>query len=210
MAAKRKAPRAKPAKAKVPRKPGRAKAHAAPAPRQAAAPAPRSAPVPTRPASVFMRKPGAAASPQAPPSANERDYLVIFEEPDPYGLPADDTLVLDIEQPDRSRPEVDVQQKVAIELTNTTSRMGTTGFAVTVLGGVLGIGLMGWFASVYPTGLVGHNGVMRAMILLSVASLILMIAGTMLTHYGRRIQARGRLSDVRIVEKSSQSKASLE
>lgn len=150
----------------------------------------------------------------APPPPPERDYLVIFEEPDPYGLPADDTLVLDIEQPQaRAFPEVDVQQKVAIELTNTTSRLGTLGFGLAIAGGVVAIILMVAFAMLYPHGLVGGGdnlGAMRAMILASVLALVLLVAGTMLTHYGRRIKARGRLSDVRIVEKTPGSRASLE
>jgi hypothetical protein len=152
------------------------------------------------------------ASPPPPPPAPERDYLVIFEEPDPYGLPADDTLVLDIEQPNMARPEVDVQQKVAIELTNTTSRVGTLGIWTTGAGGLLGAVLMVLFALLYPHDLIGEgsHGTMRAMILASVLSLVLMVAGTMLTHYGRRIQARGRLSDVRIIEKAPHSKAHLE
>ena len=45
-------------------------------------------------------------------SGDERDYLVIYEEPDPYGLPSDDTLVLDIEESNAVRPEVDVRQKL--------------------------------------------------------------------------------------------------
>ena len=149
----------------------------------------------------------------APPPPQERDYLVIFEEPDPYGLPADDTLVLDIEQPQtRAFPEVDVQQKVAIELTNTTSRLGTIGFALAIAGGVVALILMVAFAMLYPHGLVGgaNTGAMRAMILASVLVLVLLVAGTMLTHYGRRIKARGKLSDVRIVEKMPESRASLE
>jgi len=145
-----------------------------------------------------------------PPPAPERDYLVIYEEPDPYGLPADDTLVLDIEQGNQARPEVDVRQKVAVELTNTTSRLGTFGFALCSVGAALGAILAIAFAVIFPQDWYGHDDVNRTVILLSGLSLVLMIVGTVLTHYGRRIQARGRLSDVRIVEKAPQSTARLQ
>jgi VIT1/CCC1 family predicted Fe2+/Mn2+ transporter len=147
----------------------------------------------------------------APPAADERDYLVIYEEPDPYGLPSDDVLVLDIDARTPKRGEVDVQQKLDLELTNSTSRLGTAGFATTMVGCLLGVILMIAFAVIYPQDWYsGSAGTVRAMILLSVATIALMIVGTVLTHYGRRIQASSRLSDVRIIEKASQNRASFE
>jgi hypothetical protein len=154
--------------------------------------------------------PRKASPPPPPPPPQERDYLVIYEEPDPYGLPADDTLVLDIEQPNPGRSEVDVQQKVQLELSNTTSRLGTFGFSLCTAGAVLGVILMVWFARIYPFGWHGDGASNRALILLSALALVCMIIGTVLTHYGRRIRAHGRLSDVRIIEKVPQGRASLE
>ena len=147
-----------------------------------------------------------------PAAAEERDYLVIYEEPDPYGLPSDDVLVFDIDARTPKRGAVDVQQKLDLELTNTTSRLGTAGFAVAMLGCVLGVVLMVMFAIIYPEDWYKAGGAttVRSMILLSVLTIALMIAGTVLTHYGRRIQARSRLSDVRIIEKASQNHASFE
>lgn len=146
-----------------------------------------------------------------PVDSEERDYLVIYEEPDPYGLPSDDVLVLDIDARSPKRGQVDVQQKLDLELTNTTSRLGTLGFATTMLGCVLGIGLMVMFAIIYPQDWYsGSASTVRTMILLSVLTIALMIVGTVMTHYGRRIQARSRLSDVRIIEKASQNRASFE
>ncbi|MFO1534239.1 MAG: hypothetical protein ABR586_01095, partial [Thermoplasmatota archaeon] len=163
---------------------------------------------PRKPASIqrVTRSPTPAAV-----AADERDYLVIYEEPDPYGLPSDDVLVLDIDARTPRRGEVDVQQKLDLELTNSTSRLGTAGFATTMLGCLLGVVLMVAFAILYPQDwYTGSPGTVRAMILLSVATIALMIVGTVLTHYGRRIQASSRLSDVRIIEKASQSRASFE
>lgn len=185
-----------------------------PAPKKAAKPSKKAAAkAPTRrtghkPATIqrVTRAPAAA-----PVAADERDYLVIYEEPDPYGLPSDDVLVLDIDARTPRRGEVDVQQKLDLELTNTTSRLGTAGFATAMLGCLLGVVLMVAFAIIYPQDWYsGSAATVRTMILLSVATIALMIVGTVLTHYGRRIQASSRLSDVRIIEKQSQSRASFE
>lgn len=158
-----------------------------------------------------------AASPAAVPASDpERDYLVIFEEADTDGLPTDDTLVLDIESPaQKQRGEMDVQQKLDIGLTNTTSRLGTAGFVVTILGTALAAVLMVWFAMVYPgqwydsKGAV-NTGLVRSVALLAVIAVLMLVVGTIMTHYGRRIKARGELRDVRIVEKESQSQMSFE
>ncbi|MFO1534343.1 MAG: hypothetical protein ABR586_01625, partial [Thermoplasmatota archaeon] len=84
---------------------------------------------PRKPASIQRVTRSPTLSPVA---ADERDYLVIYEEPDPYGLPSDDVLVLDIDARTPRRGEVDVQQKLDLELTNSTSRLGTAGFATTM------------------------------------------------------------------------------
>ncbi|MEA3144168.1 MAG: hypothetical protein QOG31_1492 [Thermoplasmata archaeon] len=185
-----------------------------PTPKKAAAKsakkaAPRRSTGPHKPASI-QRVPRSAAKPRAA-EADERDYLVIYEEPDPFGLPSDDVLVLDIDARTPKRGEVDVQQKLDLELTNSTSRLGTAGFGLSMLGCLLGVVLMVMFAVIYPDDWYsGSATTVRTMILLSVATIALMIAGTVLTHYGRRIQARSKLSDVRIIEKASQNRASFE
>ncbi len=156
--------------------------------------------------------PHARASPPVVPAPDpDRDYLVIYEETDPDGLPADDVLVLDIESASNQRGEMDVQQKVDIGLTNTTSRAGTAGMIITVLGSLLGAGTLITFASIYPGQWYGGGaGVVRGTIGLATLALVLLVVGTILTHYGRRIKARGELKDVRIVEKEMQSKMAFE
>lgn len=147
---------------------------------------------------------------------SERDYLVIFEEPDPDGLPEDDSLVLDIEEGRSLRPEVDVRQIVDLELSNTTNRMGVIGFGVTVLGAIMGMALTLFVLFTYPgswydaAGNIRASGAPRLVIPLGAISMLVMIAGTVMTHYGKRIEARGNLSDVRIIEKSSQNRIELE
>ncbi|MEA3190878.1 MAG: hypothetical protein QOD77_1460 [Thermoplasmata archaeon] len=169
-----------------------------------------------KPAKPAAKAPARKASPPEPaaPPPQDHDYLVIYEEPDPDGLPADDVLVLDIETHQQTRGEVDVQQKVDLELANTTSRLGTVGFATTILGALAGIATLVTFAYVYPdryylaTGV--DNGAVRLIVVMATVSLLLLVVGTILTHYGRRIRARGKLSDVRIVEKSPQAKLSFD
>lgn len=158
----------------------------------------------------------AAASPPPRPADPERDYLVIFEESDVDGLPSDDTLVLDIEAPpQRQRGEMDVQQKLDIGLTNTTSRLGTAGFAVTIAGTALAAIVMVWFGMAYPgqwyDAAGGVNaGLVRNLALLAILAVLALVVGTIMTHYGRRIKARGELRDVRIVEKEAKSQLSFE
>ncbi len=153
-------------------------------------------------------RPSAAPPPVADP---DRDYLVIYEETDPDGLPADDTLVLDIESASNQRGEMDVQQKLDIGLTNTTSRAGTAGFIITTIGSLLGIGLLIYFATIYPDQWYGGGAsVVRSTIGGATLALVLLVVGTILTHYGRRIKARGELKDVRIVEKESQQTVSFD
>ncbi len=158
-----------------------------------------------RPKPVHM--PRGRAKPVARATNEQRDFLVVVEEPDPYGLPADDALILDIEAAMAKRGQVDVQQKLALELTNTTSRLGTFGFLTTCVGSILGAILLIAFAVLYPDqwydlgGAIERNATVKSFILLSMLAAALMVTGTVLTHYGRRIQARGNLSDVRLVER---------
>lgn len=147
----------------------------------------------------------------------ERDFLVIYEETDPDGLPTNDSLVLDIEA---GRPpalgELDVEQNLDLQLTNTTNVAGKVGFVLSCLGALLGAGLMAVFSMSYPaewydeTGNVANTTLVRNMVVLSILCLLVLVVGTILTHYGRRIQASGSLSGVRIVEKTSQSRVRLD
>lgn len=162
------------------------------------------------------RTPRAARAPRGPavaPPEPERDYLVIFDEPDDSGLPSDDSLVLDVDTgPASPRGELDVQQKLDLDLRNDRTRWGTLGFVVCLIGAALGIGLLAAFAVNYPGDYYRENLSINpepipTMLALAVVSLVLLIVGTIITHYGRRIQARANLTSVRIVEKASSSHA---
>lgn len=169
-----------------------------------------------RKTSAKASTPRQSTAPVAPPPAPERDFLVIYEEDD-EGLPGDDHLVLDIESPQSpSRGELDVKQRLDLELSNTTSQKGTMGFILTCIGAVLGLGLIAFFLASYPdqwynqaNGALVRGGPIKPTLLVGIVTILVLLVGTILTHYGRRIQARGNLSQVRIVEKTSQNKAQL-
>jgi hypothetical protein len=146
----------------------------------------------------------------------QRDYLVVYEEPDPDGLPTDDALLLDIDagQP-VSLGEVDLEQKLDLELSNNTNRTGTIGFVLAIVGAVIAVFACILFAVSYPDpwyttdGALSNTGRIPATVLIGVVAALTMLTGVMLTHYGRRIQARGNLSRMRIVEKSFQPRVAL-
>jgi uncharacterized membrane protein len=149
-------------------------------------------------------------------SAGQRDYLVIYEEPDPDGLPADDALLLDIDagQP-VSLGEVDLEQKLDLELSNNTNSTGTVGFGLAILGALVAVVACIMFAVSYPdpwyttSGALSGTGMIPATLIVGVLGALTMLVGVILTHYGRRIQARGNLSRMRIVEKSFQPRVAL-
>lgn len=146
----------------------------------------------------------------------QRDYLVIYEEPDPDGLSHDDSLLLDIDagQP-VSLGEVDLEQKLDLELSNNTNAMGTVGFVLACLGALIALVACIMFAVSYPdpwyttSGRLSDTPLIPGTLIVGVLGALTMLAGVILTHYGRRIQARGNLSRMRIVEKSFQPRVAL-
>src|SRR5688572_21753005 len=81
----------------------------------------------------------------------QRDYLVIYEEPDPDGMSHDDSLLLDIDagQP-VSLGEVDLEQKLDLELSNNANAMGTIGFVLACIGALVAVIACIMFAVSYP------------------------------------------------------------
>ncbi len=146
----------------------------------------------------------------------ERDYLVVYEEPDEDGMTSEDALLLDIDagQP-VSLGELDVEQKLDLELSNNTNWVGRLGFVLAVVGAIIGFAILGFFGFTYPDSWYTESGEIKATslvpttALVAVVSVLLMLAGVVLTHYGRRIQARGQLSRIRIVEKAFQPRVAL-
>ncbi|MEK6975530.1 MAG: hypothetical protein AABY18_04215 [Candidatus Thermoplasmatota archaeon] len=146
----------------------------------------------------------------------ERDYLVVYEEPDMDGMAMEDGLLLDIDagQP-VSLGEVNLEQKLDLELSNNTNWVGKLGFVLSVLGAVVGFGACVLFAISYPDPWYTADGNLSATrmipgtVLVGVVGALMMLSGVILTHYGRRIQAKGNLSRMRIVEKAFQPRVAL-
>lgn len=146
----------------------------------------------------------------------ERDYLVVYEEPDTDGLPTEDGLLLDIDagQP-VSLGEVNLEQKLDLELSNNTNWVGKVGFVLSIVGALIGFGACLLFASAYPDpwyttdGELSDTSMIPGTVLIGVVGALTMLAGVVLTHYGRRIQAKGNLSRMRIVEKAFQPRVAL-
>lgn len=202
---------------------GRRKARAIARPARAA---PARAPART-PARATSTRSTSGTAPRRMPATREdafvatilqpqRDYLVVYEEPDPDGMHPDDALLLDIDagQP-VSLGEVDLEQKLDLELSNNTNRTGTVGFVLAIVGAVIALIACVIFAVAYPdpwyttSGSVSGSGLIPGTVLVGIIGALTMLAGVILTHYGRRIQARGNLSRMRIVEKSFQPRVAL-
>jgi uncharacterized membrane protein len=146
----------------------------------------------------------------------ERDYLVVYEEPDPDGMPTDDGLLLDIDAGEPvSLGEVDLEQKLDLELSNNTNWVGRLGFILAIVGAVLGLALTVYYGMTYPEdwyderGNAADTSILPGTALVAVIVVLMMLAGVVLTHYGRRIQAKGNLSRMRIVEKAFQPRVAL-
>lgn len=191
------------------------KTSARPAAKSVAAPA-RRAPAAPRTAPPVRDLQGEGPGYVAGILQEERDYLVVFEEPDPDGLPVEDGLVLDIDAGNPvSLGEVSLEQKLDLELNNNTTWVGKLGFIVAVLGSLFGVATCVWFMVIYPSqwylpdGSVSGSWKIPATALLAVGAFLMMLAGVVMTHYGRRIQARGNLSRMRIVEKAFQPRVAL-
>lgn len=146
----------------------------------------------------------------------ERDYLVVYEEPDTDGLPTEDNLLLDIDagQP-VSLGEVNLEQKLDLELSNNTNWVGKLGFVLAIVGAIIGFSVLIFFGTTYPErwydeqGNPAEGSILPGTALVGVIAVLMQLAGVVLTHYGRRIQARGNLSRMRIVEKAFQPRVAL-
>jgi len=142
-----------------------------------------------------------------------RDFLVIYEEDDD-GSANDAGFVVDVTTP-RSRPVagLEVTEAIQVDLSNTRSVLGTAGMITCAVGAILGGVSVAMFISQYPSAWDSAGGVfsslntVRTMTGSGLLGLIAMVAGTVMTHYGRRIRAVGHLKTVHIVEKAPSSQA---
>jgi hypothetical protein len=139
------------------------------------------------------------------------DFLVIYEEEDGGGPDADDSddeIVLDIRTLRQAfRHHLDVETGVLVKLHNSSSAGGFLGLILTIIGAIVAIAAVAVFASTYPQDwfkgaeLAGY-GLRRGTATMATVGGLLMIAGTILTAFGRRVTAHAFIDDAHIVEKS--------
>jgi MFS family permease len=135
----------------------------------------------------------------------EQEYLVFVEEDDEgYN---DDRLVLHVGAKGRTRhlSDLEIQPEIEVEVLNRGSNLATIGLACTFFGALAGLAAIVVFAMYYPDGWRLDDGSYAAApwftaLLGSLAALVLLV-GAVLTPIGRRIEARGILRRVRVVEK---------
>lgn len=147
----------------------------------------------------------------------QEEFLVIYEEDrtDDQGDLEGDALVLDIRRLKRAlHTEIDIETGVSVELSNTSSAMGLIGVIVSFVGAVLGLAATVYFALRYPEAWfvndeVAGEAVRRLTAILAMAGGLLLILGLVLTIYGRRVTAQGRVDDAHIVEKSAHAHTEL-
>lgn len=131
------------------------------------------------------------------------DFLVIYED-DADG--PDEPFVLDMHRKAAPRGEVEIDHDIRLGVTNTSSRVGTTGFTITIVGALVALGFMIAFGLGYPDNWFGagdvpkEGGFVTAVMATALVGFVLMFAGTVLTHYGRRIRATGSLENIRVVQ----------
>lgn len=142
-----------------------------------------------------------------------QEFLVIYEE-DGEGESGDE-LVLDVRRLRRAlRTEIDIETGVTVDLDNTGSPMGLLGVIVAVVGAIFAAAATLLFATSYPEAwfendLVAGESVRRITAGLAMVGGLLLIAGMVMTIYGRRVTAHGTVDDAHIIEKSPHARTEL-
>lgn len=144
-----------------------------------------------------------------------QDYLVILEE-DGEGDQIEDEIVLDVRRMRKQLlTHVDVETAVELEVDNTSSGTGLLGLILSILGALTGLLAVFLFATTYPgdwfdaAGAIAGASVRQATAFTAIVGGLLLVAGTALTAYGRRITAQGRLRGFHLVKKTPHAKTEL-
>lgn len=141
------------------------------------------------------------------------DYIVIYEDDSTEDIP--DEIVLDVRRLRKALlTQVDIETGVDLYIDNTSSRVGLVGLLVSIVGAVTGLVATYLFASTYPGdwfdgGAVAGQGIRQWTAILAVASGLLLVAGTALTAYGRRVTAFGQLRGFHLVKRTPHAKTDL-
>lgn len=139
---------------------------------------------------------------------SERDFLVFIEEDDD-GTAPEDRIVLQVETPvQRPVRELEVNPEIELRIENTGGATARIGLAIGILGTALTlIGILA-FSLTYPQrwfdarGALQHTEpLLRLTGALTAVGGVALVAGALLTFYGRRLQARAELVSLRVVER---------
>lgn len=141
-------------------------------------------------------------------------FLVLYEEDEPEDAAGpEDELVLDLRFFRRAlRQHVDIETSARIELDNTSSRLGLIGLLLSIVGAVISAAAILLYATTYPerwfdaADKVSGDGLRTTTALLAMLGGLLLIGGTALTAYGRRVLASGRLEGAHVVAKRPHSR----
>lgn len=147
---------------------------------------------------------------------NEREYLVFVEEEDD-GTPAEDRIVLTLDGAEaRPTRELEVHPEIDLRIENAGGATARLGLALSIVGTVLSLVGVVVFSLTYPQrwfdargSLLHADPLLRTTAALSAVGGILLVAGALLTFYGRRVQARAELVSLRVVERAPAAKRDL-
>lgn len=135
-----------------------------------------------------------------------REFLVFVEEEDD-GFETQDRIVLQVEPPQlRPTRELEVQPEIDLRIENTGSAWARVGLVLSVLGAILSVAGFAVFAVTYPQqwiasgGLLYQEPVLRLTAGLVSVGGVALVAGALLTFYGRRLEARAELVSLRVTE----------
>ncbi|MGB0652581.1 MAG: hypothetical protein ACPGQL_05225 [Thermoplasmatota archaeon] len=135
----------------------------------------------------------------------ERDYLILYEEPDEGEV--EDRLTVNVEASAADlQGSVDVQTDFGVESVEKANALGLIGLIVAVVGAVMGIAAVIWFGVAYPDAWYGDDGtppetgVQRSIAVLASLSFIVLMAGNLMTYYGRTTKSDAVLNQFALVE----------
>lgn len=138
----------------------------------------------------------------------DQEFLVFVEE-DEDGF-EEDRLVLDVGRRAPPRlPELVVRPEIEVDLVNRSSRIATVGLASGVFGALVGLAALVAFAVTFPQEWFTPQGALRRdaavmwfTTLFAVVGGAALVVGAVLTYYGRRLAAEGRIRELHVMQRT--------
>ena len=138
----------------------------------------------------------------------ETEYLVFVEEDETEA--EEDRLVFQLGRtPVRALGDLEIHPDIEVELVNASSRMATAGLATGLFGSLVGLAALVTFAVSFPGDWFNAAGnlqyeapVVWFTALFAVVAGGALVLGAVLTYYGRRLQARGRVRGIQVTQRT--------